>query len=179
MKVILYARVSRDDLTCENQRIVLEAWASREGISLSDCTYLWEELSSRKTRPVKESVIQAFREGRCDTIVVTRLDRWARSMLELTLDIQSIVNHNGRFVAITQGFDLKKDNFNAVTQLTLAVLSAFAEFEREIIRERTLEGLARAKAQGKVFGRPRIHHPRPKPAPLSENTPPFQEKGTL
>ncbi len=151
MKVALYARVSRDDLHCENQKKVLDDWIRREGIN--DSEYFQEEESTRKTRPIKESVIKGFREGNYDTIVVTRIDRFARSLQELVMDVESIINNGGRFVSVMNGFDFKKATYNASQQLILNIFASFAMFEREIIRERTLEGLSRAKSQGKRLGR--------------------------
>ena len=152
MKVALYARVSRDDLHCENQKLVLDEWVKREGAS--DVKYFFEEVSSRKTRPEKEKVLQGFRKGEFDTIVCVKLDRFARSLQELIMDIEGIVNSGGRFIAISNGMDFQKKSYNASQQLMLNIFGAFAQFEREMIRERTLDGLARAKAQGKKLGRP-------------------------
>lgn len=152
MKAILYARVSRDDLHCENQKKILLEWVERNGVK--EFNYVQEEESSRKTRPIKESVLKAFREGKADTVVVTRIDRFARSLQELVMDVEGIINQGGRFVSIMNGFDFDKKNYNASQQLMLNIFASFAQFEREIIRERTIEGLARVRAQGKKLGRP-------------------------
>lgn len=153
MKVALYARVSKDDLFNANQKKILFEWSERNGIV--EPLYFEEEMSSRKTRPVKESIIQKFRKGEIDTVVVTRIDRFARSLQELVMNIEGIINNGGRFVSIMNGFDFDKKSYNASQQLMLNIFSSFAQFEREIIRERTIEGLARVKAQGKKLGRPR------------------------
>jgi DNA invertase Pin-like site-specific DNA recombinase len=153
MKVALYARVSRDDLHCENQKLVLDEWCKREGVL--DASYFFEEVSSRKTRPEKEKVLQGFRSGTFDTIVCVKLDRFARSLQELVMDIEGIVNSGGRFVAISNGMDFQKKTYNASQQLMLNIFGSFAQFEREMIRERTLDGLARARAQGRIGGRPK------------------------
>lgn len=151
-KVGLYARVSRDDLECRNQWQVLSEWITRNNV---EGAIHYEEIqSTRKTRPVKEQLIKDFREGKIKTVVVVRIDRFARSLQELVMDIESIINNGGRFVAINNGFDFDKTHYNASNQLMLNIFASFAQFEREIIRERTLEGLARAKAQGKKLGRP-------------------------
>lgn len=157
MKVALYARVSRDDLYCENQIIVLKEWILRNGVT--EYELFKEEVSSRKTRPEKEKVIKGFREGKYDVVVVTRIDRFARSLQELVMDVRSIIDNKGRFVSIMNGFDFQKNTFNASQSLMLNIFASFAEFEREIIRERTVEGLARVKAQGKKLGRPRKNPP--------------------
>jgi DNA invertase Pin-like site-specific DNA recombinase len=153
MRVALYARVSRDDLTCENQEKTLMEWIQRNGVS--EYKYFKEEISSRKTRPAKELIIKEFRRGIYDTVVVTRIDRFARSLQELVMDIEAIINQGGRFISIMNGFDFTKKDYNASQQLMLNIFASFAQFEREIIRERTIEGLARVRAQGKKLGRPK------------------------
>lgn len=163
-RVCLYARVSRDDLHCENQKATLLEWAQRNAVK--DYIYLQEEESTRKTRPIKESIIQMFRRGEVKTIVVARIDRFARSLQELIGEIENIINQGGRFVSVLNGFDFQKQTYNASQQLMLSIFSAFAQFEREIIRERTLEGLARVRAQGKKLGRPRKVTPPVNPSPF-------------
>lgn len=153
MKVALYARVSKDDMFCENQKLMLYEYCKRNGID--NPSYFQEEISSRKTRPEKEKLVQEMRKGTYDTVIVARIDRFARSLQELVMNVREIVDNGGRFISITNGFDFKRDSFNASQQLMLNIFASFAEFEREIIRERTLEGLARVRAQGKKLGRPR------------------------
>jgi DNA invertase Pin-like site-specific DNA recombinase len=68
-------------------------------------------------------------------------------------DVQYLIENGGRFISIDNGFDFSK-KLSASQQLQFQIFAAFAEFEREIIRERTFEGLARARAQGKKLGRP-------------------------
>lgn len=76
-------------------------------------------------------------------------------MQELVMDVHEIVNNGGRYVSVMNGFDFSRKGFNATQQLLLNIIGSFAEFEREVIRERTLEGLARARKEGRVGGRPR------------------------
>jgi DNA invertase Pin-like site-specific DNA recombinase len=158
MKPVFYARVSRDDLHCENQKATLLEWARRNDITEEEFNnnYFWEELTTRKSRPIKENIIIRMRKKDYDTLIVSRIDRFARSLIELTMNVEEIINNGGRFVAIHNGFDFDKKSYNASQQLILNIFSSFAQFEREIIRERTLEGLKRVKAQGKKLGRPRI-----------------------
>lgn len=155
MKVALYARVSRDDLHCENQKLQLDRWVDLQKIMRpgDEYEYFMEIESTRKSRPVKESIIKMFREGSIQGIACNRLDRFARSNIELIFNVNEIINTGGRFVSLKEGFDFDKAHWNAAQQLQFAIFAAFADFERELIRERTLEGLARAKAQGKTLGR--------------------------
>lgn len=157
MKPVYYARVSRDDLNCENQKIVLLDWHKKNTAEEVPFVFLFEEVSSRKTRPIKDSIIQSFRKGTYDTIIVLRIDRWARSLQELVMDVNHIIDNGGRFVSIMNGFDFDKKSFNASQSLILNIFSSFAQFERDVIRERTLEGLARARKYGRIGGRPRKH----------------------
>jgi len=131
--------------------------------------YHWEELSSRKTRPIKQKLILECRQGLIGTVVVVRIDRWARSLQELVMDINELVDKGVRFVAIENGFDFSRDSYNATNRLMLQILSSFSEFEREIIRERTKEGLDRAKAKGVKLGRPK--KPRQKQGGISRLKP--------
>lgn len=152
--VVLYARVSkRLGQTVENQLPILEKFAKDRGYEYEIFT---EAESTRKTRPVREKVIALLREGKFDGLVCTRLDRFLRSTQEVVL-IEELVKRR-RFVAFCQqGLYFSDDEgaFGAMARLQLQILAAFAEFERELIRERTLEGLDRAVAEGKTLGRPK------------------------
>jgi DNA invertase Pin-like site-specific DNA recombinase len=82
------------------------------------------------------------------------MDRWGRSMPHFIASIQELQNLGVRFIAITQGIDT--DESNPAAKLMLNLLAAFSEFERELIVERTLAGLARARKAGRIGGRPRV-----------------------
>lgn len=153
MKVACYCRVSRDDLNNENQAKVIQDYCTRQ--ELTDLVWYKEEMSSRKTRPIKQELMNKCRNGEYDIIIFVRIDRFARSTTELVMDVEELVNRGIRVISIQNGFDFNKKDYNSTNMLMLRIFSAFAEFEREIIRERTNEGLARAKAQGKKLGRPK------------------------
>ncbi len=148
MRIAIYVRVSRRDLNLENQKLPLVEHAKMKGWDYQ----IFEELeSTRKTRPVKEEVLSLLRKGKFDGVIVYKLDRWARSLQELIMNIDELRNRNKQFIVLTQPIDTT----NSSGMLMLQILGAFAEFERGIIRERTLDGLERAKAQGKKLGRPK------------------------
>lgn len=153
LRVALYCRVSRDDLNNDNQKRLL---LDRVHAEQWEYELFEEKESTRKTRPIKYHLMQQLRNHEFSVLLFTRLDRFARSLFELVQDVTELVEqHNIRVIVLQQGFDFQKDGFNALSRLQLQLLGAFAEFERELIRERTLEGLARARAQGRVGGRPR------------------------
>jgi DNA invertase Pin-like site-specific DNA recombinase len=149
-KTALYCRVSLSNgsQTNENQKIRLIEYAKRNDLDYD----IYEETeSTRKTRPVKQALLAKLRNKEYDAVVVYKLDRWARSSTELILDTKELIDKGVGFISIS-------DNLNFGTasgKLHFQILSAFAEFERELIRERTIEGLRRAKLQGKQAGRPK------------------------
>jgi putative DNA-invertase from lambdoid prophage Rac len=146
--IALYIRVSTSEQTVENQRIRLIEYAEK-----NDCSYdMYEEVeSTRKTRPVKQALLAKLRLNQYESVVVYKLDRWARSSTELILDTKELIDKGIGFISISDNLDFS----TAAGKLHFAILSAFAEFERELIRERTIEGLRRAKLQGKRAGRPK------------------------
>lgn len=146
--IALYVRVSTSEQTVENQKIRLVDYAEK-----NNCHFdIYEETeSTRKTRPVKQALLAKLRQKQYDAVVVYKLDRWARSSTELILDTKELLDKGIGFISISDNLDFS----TASGKLHFAILSAFAEFERELIRERTIEGLRRAKTQGKQPGRPK------------------------
>lgn len=148
MKVAIYCRVSTQEQTTENQKIRLVDYAERNSW---DFELVEETMSSRKTRPKKAELMQRLRRREFDAVLIWKLDRWARSSQELALEIEELYNKNIKFISLSDNIDLS----TATGKLQFQILSAFAEFERNLIRERTLEGLHRARMQGKILGRPK------------------------
>lgn len=145
--IAIYVRVSTSDQTVENQKIRLIQFAEQQGLTYD----IYEETeSTRKTRPVKQALLAKLRSHKYDAVVVYKLDRWARSSTELILDTKELIDKKVGFISISDNLDFS----SASGKLHFHILSAFAEFERELIRERTIEGLRRAKMQGKQAGRP-------------------------
>jgi putative DNA-invertase from lambdoid prophage Rac len=83
----------------------------------------------------------------------TKLDRFGRSVLHLNQQLALLESFGVRFIAVSQGLDT--DHSNPTSRLLLQILASVAEFERQLICERTLAGVRMAKANGKVLGRPR------------------------
>jgi putative DNA-invertase from lambdoid prophage Rac len=97
-----------------------------------------------------ESLLEAARRREIDVVLVWRLDRWGRSVTDLLATLQEL-NHLGvGFVSLTEALDLTTPTGRAMAGL----LAIFAEFEREVLRERTRAGLAQARQNGKRLGRP-------------------------
>lgn len=158
-RVALYHRVSTLDQDATLARHELEAWAARQG---GEIALRVEESASGawSGRPGLQRVLAAARRGQLDAVVVWKLDRWGRSALDVLANIQALADAGVRFVAVTQGLDVKPGG-DAMSRLLLGVLAAVAEFERDLIRERTRLGLDRARRAGKKLGRPRVPGPTP------------------
>jgi len=148
MKVAIYARVSTSEQTVENQLLALEKYAKRMEWEYD---IFVESESTRKTRPVKNNVYQALLRGEYDGLLIYKFDRWARSTTELISEMEVLVRRKVSIHSLNEGFDIS----SSMGQAMLTVISAFAQLERDLIRERTLAGLERAKAQGKKLGRPK------------------------
>ena len=146
-KFAIYCRVSTEEQTTENQRLILVEYAERRGFNYE----VFEEVeSTRNTRPLKQKLLVRLRAMEFDGLLVLKLDRWARSLRELTLEIEEVHAKGVTFISLNDSIDMS----TATGRLQFQILSAFAEFERNLISERTKEGLARARSQGKRLGRP-------------------------
>ena len=149
VKTAIYCRTSKIDQNPENQRLELERYAKSMGY---DYVVFEEKETTKKTRPIKNQIFQDALNKKYDLILVWKLDRWARSMQELINDLEVLKQNKVEFRTLKENIVL--DN-NPTNKLMINILSSFAQFERDIIRERTMAGLERAKAQGKKLGRPK------------------------
>ncbi len=147
-RIALYCRVSTSEQTTVNQRIRLVEHAKQMGWHYQ----VFEEIeSTTRTRPIKADLLKRLRKHEFDGIAVYRLDRYARSTTELLLEIMELVKKGIEFHSLTEQLDFG----TASGRLHLAVLSAFCEFERSLLRERVILGQQRAKQQGIKIGRPK------------------------
>ena len=135
-----YARVSTQDQNAELQTDALRA---------SGCEQIHQEKASGKSRdrPELERCLQTLRTG--DTLVVWRLDRLGRSLKDLVEIVQALQDRGIGFQSLTESLDTT----NAGGRLVFHIFGALAEFERNLIRERTIAGLAAARARGRRGGR--------------------------
>ena len=145
----LYARISTaDQQTLPMQVAAMKEYAERRG---------WQIVASvkdinggTKQRPKREELIQMARRRKLDVIVVWRLDRWGRSLSDLTQSLEELRALKVDFVSVTEGLDFTTPMGRAMA----GMLGIFAEFERDVLRERVKAGMAHAKEKGIVLGRP-------------------------
>jgi DNA invertase Pin-like site-specific DNA recombinase len=148
-RVGLYARISTQD----QQTIPLQMRAMREYAAARGWTIVLqvkEVGSGASERELRRKLIEAARRREIDLVLVWRLDRWGRSLPDLVTTLEEL-NHLGvGFVSLTEALDLTTPTGRAMAGL----LSVFAAFEHEILRERVRAGLAHARENGKRLGRP-------------------------
>lgn len=102
-------------------------------------------------KPKRELLMKAARRREIDIILVWRLDRWGRSVPDLAVSLKELNELGVAFVSLTEALDLTTASGRAMAGL----LSVFAEFEREVLRERIRAGIAQARRKGIRLGRPR------------------------
>jgi putative DNA-invertase from lambdoid prophage Rac len=117
---------------------------------VDDCLQVREVNSGAAKREAREKLLEAARRRDIDLVLVWRLDRWGRSVTDLLATLQELEHLGVGFVSLTEALDLTTPAGRAMAGL----LAIFAEFEREILRERTRAGLAHARENGQRLGRP-------------------------
>ena len=146
--LIGYARISKAD---GSQSLDLQMDALREAGVSDDAIYQDQASGQREDRPGLAAFLKAARQG--DVIVVWRLDRLGRNLRHLVNLVQDL-NDRDIGIRVLAGQGASIDTTTASGKLVFALFAALAEFERELIRERTLAGLASARARGRKGGRP-------------------------
>jgi DNA invertase Pin-like site-specific DNA recombinase len=145
----LYARVStQDQQTIPLQTRAMREYAARRGWTIT--LQVKEIGSGASQRERREALLEAARRREIDVVLVWRLDRWGRSVTDLLATLQELEHLGVGFVSLTEALDLTTPAGRAMAGL----LAVFAEFEREILRERVRAGLAQARQNGKQLGRP-------------------------
>lgn len=151
MNIVTYLRVSTDDQTLEPQRLELTGYVARQGwTSLGEYS---DVLSGAKAaRPGLDAMLAQCAEGGVEAVVVVKLDRLGRSLLNVVGLVEKLARMGVAIICSSQGIDTRQSN--PCGKMILQVMAAFAEFERSIISERTVDGLKAARARGKVLGKP-------------------------
>jgi DNA invertase Pin-like site-specific DNA recombinase len=153
-KVVIYTRVSTLDQTIDNQLIELRDHCSRMGWEIVK-EYSDEGLSgtlSRDKRPALNSLIKDAYRKRFDSVVCWDISRIGRSMKELILFLSDMKDRRIGICSVRQGFDTS----TSMGEIMFQFVGILSSWEREMIRERTLAGLERAKREGKTLGRRKV-----------------------
>ena len=149
-KCAIYARVSTSDQSTEPQLLDLRRYTLNRGWELYE-EYQDEGISgTRSSRPALNQLMDDARKRRFDTVLVWRFDRFARSTKHLVLALEEFKNLGIDFVSYQENIDTSTPLGGAI----FTIISAVAQLERDIIKERVKAGLRRARERGKSLGRP-------------------------
>jgi DNA invertase Pin-like site-specific DNA recombinase len=145
----LYARVSTlDQQTLPMQMRAMREYANNRGWTIA--MEVKEVGSGAVAREQRQELIDAVRRREIDVVLVWRLDRWGRSLADLVVTLKELAELGVGFVSLTEALDLTTTTGRAMA----GMLSVFAAFEHDILRERVRAGLAHARQNGKQLGRP-------------------------
>jgi DNA invertase Pin-like site-specific DNA recombinase len=150
MRAASYARIStHDQQTLGLQVEAITAYIKGRGWDL--VKQVEDVGSGAKQRPAREGLLKAARRREVDVVVVWRLDCWGRSLPDLVVTLRELTELGAGLVSLTEALDLTTPTGRAMA----GMVAVFAEFEREVLRERVRAGIAQARREGRPHGRPR------------------------
>jgi DNA invertase Pin-like site-specific DNA recombinase len=152
-KIWGYIRVSTNNQNTENQRLAILSYANSKGLKVDN----WIEVkaSTRKSPMARkiDELVSRMKSG--DILIVSELSRLGRSVGQIAILVDELLNNKIRIICIKENLEINEHKRNVQTKVITTMFSLFAEIERDLISERTKEGLARARADGKLLGRPK------------------------
>ncbi len=151
LKLGIYARVSTNRQCPESQLLPLREYATARGFEIVS-EYVDVISGSKDSRPELARLMADAAKRRLDAVAVWKFDRFARSTRHLVTALEQFNVLGVDFISLSESIDTS----TPMGKMVFTVLAAVAELELSLIRERVVMGLERAKAQGKVLGRPRV-----------------------
>lgn len=152
MKTIAYLRVSKNTQDVKNQRLAILEFAQQEKLSVDEFMEL--SMSSRRSSKERQIDILLSKLKSGDLLIVSELSRMGRSVGEIITTVDTLIKQSVRLIAIKEGIRLSGKH-DLQTKIMVTLVGLFAEIERDLISVRTKEGLAAARASGKLLGRPK------------------------
>ena len=151
MNIAIYTRVSTEDQTVEPQLMELRRYAADRSWTIA---HQFSDVisGSKRDRSGLDQLMKLVSIKAVDAVLVVKIDRLARSLSHFALLMEQFKKSEVAFVATSQNIDTT--NNNPAANLQLNMLAIIAEFEREMIRERTIDGLKAARARGSKLGKP-------------------------
>lgn len=148
-RVVIYARVSTKDQSCERQLNDLREFARRMEYEIVG-EYTETASGAKNDRQERNKVIKLAQGKKIDAVLVSELSRWGRSTADLMSTLELL---ESRGVSVIAQSGLQMDLSTAAGKLMATILSGVSQFERELLVERTLSGMEAARQRGKVIGR--------------------------
>jgi DNA invertase Pin-like site-specific DNA recombinase len=152
MRIGIYARVSTKEQSCELQVRDLRGYCAARGFDLVREYVDVAQSGAKDSRPELNKLMDDARKWQFDSIVVWRFDRFARSTKHLLLALDEFRSLGDQFISYQENIDTS----SALGQAMFTIVSAVAQLERDIIRERVNAGICNARANGKRLGRPTV-----------------------
>jgi len=152
MRIAIYARVSTKDQSCELQVRDLRAYCAARRFDLVREYVDVGQSGAKDSRPELNKLMDDARKRQFDVIVVWRFDRFARSTKHLLSALEEFRSLGIQFISYQENIDTS----SALGQALFTIVSAVAQLERDLIRERVSAGIRNARANGKRLGRPRV-----------------------
>jgi len=152
MRTIAYVRVSTGGQDLDSQRLAILEYAHRQGLTVD--TFVETHTSSRRPPDARglDTLLQQLHPG--NVLLVSELSRLGRSVGQIIQLVDCLMKQRVRLIAIKENIQLNGTQ-DIQTKVMVTMLSLFAEIERDLIAERTKEGLAAARAKGRLPGRPK------------------------
>lgn len=151
-QIVGYARVSTQEQDLKNQRYEILDYASKNDLRVN--TWVEAKVSSRQTTKERliDTLLEKLKNG--DTLIVAELSRLGRSVGQIAIIANTLVETGVKLICIKENMTLDGSP-DIQSKVMLTMFSLFAEIERDLISERTKSGLAKARAEGKLLGRPK------------------------
>ena len=150
-KTIAYLRVSTDGQDLKNQKLEILDYAQKHSYTVND----WVEVKVSSRKSTKERLVDQLlaRLQTGDCLIVSELSRLGRSVSQIIAIVDELIKKKVKVIIIKQSMVINGKN-DIATKTMITMFSLFAEIERDLVSERTKNGLNRAKAEGKLIGRP-------------------------
>jgi len=150
MRIGIYARVSTKDQSCELQLRDLRSYCAARGLELVREYIDVGQSGAKDSRPELNKLMDDARKRQFDALVVWRFDRFARSTKHLLLALEEFRSLGIQFISYQENIDTS----SPLGQALFTIVSAVAQLERDLIRERVSAGIRNARENGKKLGRP-------------------------
>jgi DNA invertase Pin-like site-specific DNA recombinase len=151
MRIALYARVSTKDQSCDLQLRDLRTYCAVRGFDSSHEYVDVGQSGAKDSRPELNKLMDDARKRKFDALIVWRFDRFARSTKHLLLALEEFRSLGIQFISYQENMDTS----SPLGQALFTIVSAVAQLERDLIRERVSAGIRNARANGKTLGRPK------------------------
>lgn len=152
MPIIAYLRVSKDSQDVKNQRLAILEYAHTHRMEIQQ--FMEVTISSRRSTTERKIDVLLSQLQAGDSLIVAELSRLGRSVGEIIATVDALIKKKTRFIAIKEKIDIAGSH-DLQSKMMITLFGLFADIERDLISLRTKEGLAAARAAGKLLGRPK------------------------